>query len=185
VEHLIADDRCRKAIEVMERYADGAADHAELRAAGSMAHKAEWDWGSKAGEGEVQYILARAVRRACQGEVYHVASGVALAVELAMGEGKWGVGGRIRREYQPQSDILRDLFGNLFSPVMADSSWLSPGVVQLAQFIYEGRAFNWLPELADALELTGCSNQEMLRHFRHHGEHVRGCWVVDLILGKK
>ena len=55
---------------------------------------------------------------------------------------------------------------------------------RIAQAIYEDRTFNNLPVLADALEETGCYNADILAHCRQPGEHVRGCWVVDLLLGK-
>ena len=42
-----------------------------------------------------------------------------------------------------------------------------------------------MPILADALEDAGCTNQDILNHCRGGGEHVRGCWVVDLLLGKE
>jgi hypothetical protein len=62
------------------------------------------------------------------------------------------------------------------------------GVVKsslLAQSIYTDRAFDRMPILADALEDAGCDNADILNHCRQPGEHVRGCWAVDLILGKK
>ena len=49
----------------------------------------------------------------------------------------------------------------------------------------DGRRFEDLPILADALEEAGCANQDLLAHCRHSGEHVRGCWAVDLLLGKE
>jgi hypothetical protein len=54
----------------------------------------------------------------------------------------------------------------------------------LAQAIYDERAFDRLPILADALLDAGCDNEELLAHLRSEGPHVRGCWAVDLILGK-
>jgi hypothetical protein len=54
----------------------------------------------------------------------------------------------------------------------------------MAQAIYEGRRFADLPVLADALEDAGCADAALLGHCRGPGEHVRGCWVVDLLLGK-
>jgi hypothetical protein len=65
-----------------------------------------------------------------------------------------------------------------------DPAWLTAKVVALAQAIYDDRAFDRLPILADALEDAGCTNQDILAHCRQPGEHVRGCWVVDLLLGK-
>jgi hypothetical protein len=63
-------------------------------------------------------------------------------------------------------------------------SWQSSTVVSLAQAIYDDRAFDRMPILADALEDAGCTNADVLDHCRGAGPHVRGCWVVDLILGK-
>jgi hypothetical protein len=60
-----------------------------------------------------------------------------------------------------------------------------PGVVELARTIYEDRAYEQLPGLAEALEEAGCDNAALLAHCREPGEHVRGCWVVDLLLGKE
>ena len=54
----------------------------------------------------------------------------------------------------------------------------------MAQLIYDDRAFDRLPLLADALEDAGCTDADILAHCRNGGEHVRGCWVVDLLLGK-
>jgi hypothetical protein len=82
------------------------------------------------------------------------------------------------------ADLLRDIFGNPFRPVSVDPAWLTSTVVQLAQGIYEDRAFDRLPILADAMQDAGCENPDVLAHCRRPGPHVRGCWVVDLVLGK-
>ena len=58
-------------------------------------------------------------------------------------------------------------------------------MVKFAQAIYDDRDFDRLPILADALEEAGCTNADILAHCRQPGEHVRGCWVVDLLLGKE
>jgi hypothetical protein len=81
--------------------------------------------------------------------------------------------------------LLYDLFGPLpFRPVSADPSWLTSTVVALAEGIYQELAFDRMPILADALQDAGCNNEDILNHCRQPGEHVRGCWVVDLLLGK-
>jgi hypothetical protein len=90
-----------------------------------------------------------------------------------------------RREEQFQVSLLRDIFGNPFRAVAVKSSWRSSTVVSLAQAIYEEPAFDRLPILADALEDAGCDHADILEHCRGPGPHVRGCWVVDLILGKE
>jgi len=80
--------------------------------------------------------------------------------------------------------FLRDIFGNPFRPVAVERSWLTSTVVALAEGIYQERAFDRMPILADALQDAGCDNDDILNHCRQPGEHVRGCWVVDLVLGK-
>jgi hypothetical protein len=89
-----------------------------------------------------------------------------------------------RIESVEQTVVLHDIFGNPFLPVTTDPSWLTSTVTNLAQAIYQERAFERMPILADALEDAGCTNQDVLNHCRGDGEHVRGCWVVDLLLGK-
>jgi hypothetical protein len=89
-------------------------------------------------------------------------------------------------EAQAQRGLLRCVVGTLpFRPVTIDSSWLTPTVEKIAKTSYRERTFNDLPFLADALEDAGCTNLDMLSHFRQPGEHVRGCWCLDLILGKE
>jgi hypothetical protein len=87
-------------------------------------------------------------------------------------------------EWRAQSNLLRDIFGNPFHPIVADPAWLTPTVQSIASAICADRAFDRLPVLADALEEAGCTNADVLLHCRQPGEHVRGCWVVDLVLGK-
>jgi hypothetical protein len=68
----------------------------------------------------------------------------------------------------------------------ADPAWLTSTVIALARGIYDDRAFDRMPILADALEDAGCDNADILAHCRDaDATHVRGCWVVDLILGKE
>jgi hypothetical protein len=53
-----------------------------------------------------------------------------------------------------------------------------------ARRIYEERTFDRMAELAGALEAAGCHDADILGHCRQPGRHVRGCWVVDLILSR-
>jgi hypothetical protein len=87
-------------------------------------------------------------------------------------------------EEKSQITVLRDIFVNPFRPVTFDASWRTPTVLALATGIYEERAFDRMPILADALQDAGCDNEDILNHCRHPGEHARGCWCVDLVLGK-
>jgi hypothetical protein len=87
-------------------------------------------------------------------------------------------------EKEPHSQIIRDVFGNPFRVVMVEPAWLTSNVVSLAQTIYDDRAFDRMPLLGDAIDETGCDSSDILDHCRSPVEHVRGCWVVDALLGK-
>jgi hypothetical protein len=90
-----------------------------------------------------------------------------------------------------QAQLLRDIFGDPFRPVTLHPSWLTHTITSLAQAIYDNRQ---LPSglfdnlrmgiLADALEEAGCDNADVLGHLRSGGDHIRGCWPVDIILGR-
>jgi hypothetical protein len=80
--------------------------------------------------------------------------------------------------------LLRCIFGNPFHPYTLDPCWLNPTVKDLAHSLYSDRRFEDLPILADALEEAGCQEQSVLEHLRSPGPHVRGCWPLDLILGR-
>jgi hypothetical protein len=95
----------------------------------------------------------------------------------------WILGGPPADEKLPP--LIRDIFGNPFRPVAFDPRWRTADAVGLARGIYEDRAFDRLPLLADALMDAGCADEQVLSHCRSEGPHVRGCWVVDLVLGKE
>jgi hypothetical protein len=88
-------------------------------------------------------------------------------------------------ERQAQVRLMRCIFGNPFRPISFESRRLGCPAVSLAQSIYDDRALDRLLELAQALEKAGCHDAEILAHCRRPGPHVRGCWVVDLLLGKE
>ncbi|HEV3436425.1 MAG TPA: hypothetical protein VG122_03635 [Gemmata sp.] len=81
--------------------------------------------------------------------------------------------------------LIRDIFGNPFCPITIDPSWLTSTVVSLASQMYDSRDFSAMPILADALQDAGCDNEDVLNHCRVEGVHVRGCFVVDRLLGKE
>jgi hypothetical protein len=82
-------------------------------------------------------------------------------------------------------EIFRDIFENQFRPVAFDPRWRTSDVVGLARAIYDDKAFERMPILADALMDAGCEDEQVISHCRGDGRHVRGWWVVDLILGKE
>jgi hypothetical protein len=93
-------------------------------------------------------------------------------------------GSPCRRAMKMLADDIRCIFGNPFRPVAFADSWRSETAVALATGIYEERAFDRLPILADALEEAGCDHADVLNHLRGPGPHARGCWVVDGVLRK-
>jgi hypothetical protein len=168
----VADVRARQAIEVAERFAEGLAGAKELIAARVAALQL-----SAVTCGPVQLVYKAA----------HKAAGwdAALAAEDAAADLRRFEKGAGRA----QSALLRDMFGPLpFRLVSLDPSWLSwneATVPKLVNSIAEERRPEGLPVLADALEEAGCDNADVLTHCRGPGEHVRGCWVIDLVLGRQ
>jgi hypothetical protein len=83
-------------------------------------------------------------------------------------------------------DLLREIFGNPFRTVTVDLAWLAAeegSVAKRARAVYEENRFDHLPLVADALARAGCTDADILSHCRTRGGHVRGCWVVDALLG--
>jgi hypothetical protein len=90
-----------------------------------------------------------------------------------------------KTEKKWQAVALRDLYGNPFRPVAFPPSWRTDTALTLARQMYDSRDFGAMPILADALQDAGCEDASILDHCRGEGSHVRGCWVVDLVLGKE
>jgi hypothetical protein len=85
-----------------------------------------------------------------------------------------------------ERELALELVGpNPFRPITFATAWRTSTVVALARQMYESRDFGAMPILADALQEAGCENAAILDHCRDGGPHVRGCWVVDLVLGKE
>jgi hypothetical protein len=83
-------------------------------------------------------------------------------------------------------DLMHEVIGNPFWPVVFSSKWRTSTAVAIAQGMYESRDFGAMPILADALQDAGCDSDDVLDHCRDPERvHVRGCWVVDLVLGKE
>jgi hypothetical protein len=82
------------------------------------------------------------------------------------------------------ADLVRCVFGNPFRKVKFDKKWRTRDAVALAKTMYEKKSFDAMPILADALQDAGCADEELLDHCRARGPHCRGCWVLDLVLGK-
>jgi hypothetical protein len=190
--HHLADERYRAAVEVAERHADGLASDEELREASGRVwrlidHTEDYDWSP---DKQGMLLAANGVRHA----TYHTEPDYPLAYlagATALGAKNALVheGVRERDVLAGQSALLRDVLGPLpFRPVALSPlvrHWNDGTAVRLAEAIYHERAFDRLPILADALEEAGCNDPEILGHCRAAGPHARGCWVVDLLLGRK
>jgi len=162
-----------------ERFADGLATDAEREQAQEAAEQAHQRWRAE-GDDWNSYLTG-------------AASNVAKVFNMKQLARQWANGlAYIRQQgHSPQRDPvysarIRDIFGNPFRPVMFLPQWRTSTAVGLAKGMYESRNFDAMPILADALQDAGCDNDDILNHCRDaKGTHVRGCWVVDLVLGKE
>jgi hypothetical protein len=183
------DTRSREAVQVSERYADGLASREELALACQRA------WEAHGGCWRPWRLGRYAAAALAAEEAAHAAA--ACAVPYA--SSAWAdapvvlLGWRRRKAWMRcvQSVLLRDLYPNLSHLVPTGPAWQTPEVVALAQAAYNQRELPAgtldvarLAVLADALEEAGCDRADLLAHLRGPGPHVRGCWAVDLILGK-
>ena len=92
----------------------------------------------------------------------------------------------LKREKQAQCGLVREVFGpTLFRPVSLKPEWRSARAVALAATSYADRTFERMPELGGVLRDAGCEESELLGHCRGPSPHVRGCWVLDLVLGRE
>jgi hypothetical protein len=184
---LLEDPRSRRAVEAAERYADEDLSRTSLRAAFSAAEKA-----MQGNRGPMSRQIAAAL--AYQVTWPHFPPAGVLwtyyrGVNIDSSGKERPVHGGLAHHRKTWVALLRDVFGNPFQRPAIDSPdvmpWQSGTVTSLAQAIYDDRAFDRLPILADALEDAGCTNPDILAHCRGGGEHVLGCWVVDLLLAKE
>ncbi len=185
--HLLSDKYNRKALTIAERYADGEVSKEKLGFA----------WGDARRAAQVAY---RQERQTAEGSAMWA---VSLLCETDTSRALAAVGLAARCKAYPfnpihladaqreQLSLIRCILGNPFRPALIDTTWLTPTVASLSTNAYAERALPSgelaavrLAVLADALEEEGCTNADMLTHLRGPGPHVRGCWPVDVLLGK-
>jgi hypothetical protein len=201
--YRLPSDACRRAVEIIERYADGLADKAELAAARTAVRSEVQNEERRVlrASGEERARLIITTLRLCEGVVWaaddeawraavqasnwSADTAAVLASGTAHDVSTWAQALPVER--RAHCDLLRDVFCNPFKLPAVQPAWLKwnhgtiPGI---ARGIYDDQAFERLGVLADALEDAGCSDAVILDHCRKPGEHVRGCWLVDLILCK-
>ena len=184
-------------VTAVEAFADGSLGPRGLEHISTAAERAAEAAAREAAHDDSGYLahVARAAfgaahsHAATAAKVAHGASALAAAdAPATIIDGP--LGGRTGRtdyeaELAAQADLLRDIFGNPFRSVEFHLEWFTSDVLALARGIYADRAFDRMPILADALQDAGCDDDDILTHCREPREHARGCWVVDLLLGKK
>jgi hypothetical protein len=179
------DANSRRAVLAAEQFADGRISLEQVRAYASRGWKDGWE-----------AVRTRTVVALLEGAT----TDLSIWEFLRAARDAWAqcnvVGGkkgeplrneRWKKATAEQAVRLRDIFRNPFRPApVIDPGWLireGGAVRKLAEAVYDGE-FDGLPVLADALTDAGCDNADILDHCRSPGPHVRGCWVVDFLLGK-
>jgi hypothetical protein len=190
------NDACRSGVRAAERFADGLIDSRELRGRRSRILSKQpnlfWpeDYGchtelagyfatfdeAAAREFTARHPLEGIIDDNLARSKYEVASLLAAnPVDASFGY-----------EYEMSYHVhfLKDVVGNPCRPVVLEPDWATPTVLRLAEALYEGWCFDDMEILGDALEEAGCAAASVLAHCRNGEMHVRGCHVVDAILGK-
>jgi hypothetical protein len=181
--HLMTDERSKDAVRLAERFADGIATRQERNSIHTTLdaethHGIEQEVFGMAFTAATDSLLESAYEAAQSATGY---TWFALTDDLV--EPQVSITDKALRD--AHASFLRCVFGPLpFRPINVNPTWRTLTVVALAEAVYDDRAFDRLPILADALEEAGCHDADILGHCRSEGEHVRGCWVVDLMLGK-
>jgi hypothetical protein len=167
-------------VAVAERFADGAAKEEERGKAVRSASKWNDDPGS----------FKSAARKTLEKDGYKAAVSTvrSMVEEYEEIEDESGLDAvdRVVAINEVLSPNIREIFGNPFQPVKFNKKWRTSDVKALATGIYKDAVFDRMPILADALQDAGCDSDELLSHLREHPDaHVRGCWALDLVLGKE
>jgi hypothetical protein len=201
---MLTDERSRKAVQTSERYADRQCCMADLQ----LAYAIACDAALLAETADGSRAVANSACGAVEDDPLIAAVGSAMGAAVARGARATAIHGATDKnssdiwdetafaEQGVQSGLLREILGNPFRPASAVDpaclAWQGGAVRELARAAYEERR---LPEgtlepaqvaaLADALEDASCGDAELIGHLRGPGPHVRGCWAVDLLLGKE
>lgn len=198
--HLIQSEAARRIVELAEVYADGGVPFEKLRALDDPMYFSDLQ---DRLYGEVQPRLSVLAFEATEAAMslaqptFDLVSAGSVAEETAKNPSEdffpspelrrrvpWGLASDVG-ESAKVGKFLRDIFGNPFRPVSFEPAWRTEDTVGIAYKMYDERDFSPMSILADALQDAGCEEKVILSHCRGPGPHVRGCWVVDLILGKE
>jgi len=179
------NDQLRKAVELVEGFADSRTNEQrnQIKAARQISRalfQVEYriERGIHIDPPTASYFLLDALVRVS-------ASDAAYETHHRCRQYDQEAGRSVAASYETRRRLLIDIFGNSFRRMILKPRWRTADVLGLARGIYEDRAFDRLPLLADALMDAGCADEAVLAHCRGDGPHVRGCWVVDLVLDKE
>jgi hypothetical protein len=179
------DERACSVVEVAERYADGRPGGLlEVWAALSVPRKGRRGRPCRESLEAMDSVHGLGEENDWNAAM-QVSAGVRALVSLDV----------VGAEQRAQAALMRDIFGNPLRPVPLDPAWLTwhgGTIPKLALSAYEDRELpsghldtHHVAVLADALEDAGCTDPDILGHYSGPGPHVRGCWVIDLLLGRK
>jgi hypothetical protein len=185
VERLLTQPRICKSLNVAELYADGGSSSGSLDDANRIL----------AGPFLRDFDGVEAVEAATSTPVNAALAAQITANVAALEDAPphWMVPApeELRRQRVVQVALLRDLFGDSSHQTVIQWVWRTADVTAPARSAYEVRPLSGeldlacLAVLADALEDAGCTDAAILEHLRSPGPHVRGCWALDLIVGKQ
>jgi hypothetical protein len=172
--HLILDKRSQEAVREAERFSDARtnAERTAVRRVRMAALEAE----------ENSLPPLKAARASIARSGIDAAKRASHLSAVSVSQADDGI---YVKERAAQVAFAREIFGNPFRPITINPSWCTSTVLALASGIYNETGFDRMPILADALQDAGCDDEDILRHCRKQKEHVRGCWVVDLLLDKR
>ena len=187
-----------EALAVAERFADGAESRqrlAQARAALKVSRRSRVHPEAPLDTGHISSVPAWHAAREEVGPAAAREGASCCAWSTSLGPSYGGplVGVTVpTHEFAAQAALLRDIFGNPYRPVRVPPAGQLPEVVALARAAYEQRglpdgtlADRLLADVAQALVEAGCRDADVLNHFYRSAYHVRGCWLIDLLLGKE
>jgi hypothetical protein len=191
IEQVFTDERSKAFIRTLEQYAEGAISEEELDRIGYQTIIES--------NTDNLRILPKEALSAEQLPISYAWDALIAAIgptgKRDFPSEVWNMGfsagtatGQPEAEWQVHAVLLHDVIGNPFHPSpplpAAVLTWNDGTVRRIAEGIYEEKAFDRLPILADALLDAGCNDEQLIQHCRSPGPHIRGCWALDLILGK-
>jgi hypothetical protein len=194
--HLKADPADRKPLLVVLAYIERIWDMSVPGPIREWADQVRLIVDGRGGRAAFEASEAEACHYLAGWNPYYLRGGISPAATVALNalfffaqaEDDWEPVGRSSSEalaeYAVQADLVREVFGNPSRPVAFGPTWLTPEVDALARRIDSEQRFELMPALGDALEVADCTETTVLEHCRRPGGHVRGCWVVDALLGR-